>query len=102
MAATIGAYALPDDELDGFIARLTELIRAGDTTPIDLRLADGQVMRLTCTPLPGGGRMLSYSPITDLIRHDDDPARIAHYQSLRGRGDVFARAPLRAARVRCG
>jgi PAS domain-containing protein len=90
-------YALPDDELDGFIARRTELIRAGDTTPVDIRLANGLALRLTCTPLPDGGRMLCYSPITDLIRRDDDPARIAYYQSLRGSGDVFAHAPLRAA-----
>jgi PAS domain-containing protein len=89
-------YALPEDELDGFIARRTELIRAGDTTPFDIRLADGQVVRLTCAPLPDGGRMLSYSPVTDLIRLGDNPARIAHYQSLRG-GDVFVSRQLRAA-----
>ncbi|CAN5132121.1 PAS-domain containing protein [soil metagenome] len=89
-------YALPEDEVDGFIARRTELIRAGDTSPVDIKLADGQVLRLTCTPLPDGGRMLSYSSIADLIRHDDDPARLAEYQSLRG-GDVFASRPLRAA-----
>ena len=92
----IRIYALPDDELDGFIARRTELIRAGNTTPFDIRLADGQVIRLTCAPLPDGGRMLSYSPVTDLIRHDDDPADIAHYQSLRG-ADVFAGWQMRAA-----
>jgi PAS domain-containing protein len=93
----IRLYALPDDELDGFIARRTELIRAGDATPMDIKLANGQVIRLICTPLPDGGRMLSYSPITDLIRRGDDPARTDHYQSLRGTGDVFVSGQLRAA-----
>jgi hypothetical protein len=30
--------------------------------------------------------MLSYIPVTDLVRHTDDPARADYYRSLRGRG----------------
>jgi PAS domain-containing protein len=91
------AYALPDDELDGFIARRTEMIRAGDATPFDIRLANGIALRLTCTALPDGGRMLSYTPITDLIRRDDNPADYDRYLALRGAGDVFTDGHLRAA-----
>jgi PAS domain-containing protein len=80
------AYQLPDDELDHFIARRTEMIRAGDTTPMDIKLADGSILRLNCAALPNGGRMLSYTPVTDLIRRDDDPALREHYLSLRGTG----------------
>jgi hypothetical protein len=29
--------------------------------------------------------MLSYTPITDLVRHTDDPAKAEYYRSLRGR-----------------
>jgi PAS domain-containing protein len=84
-----GAYQLPADQLDGYIARRTEMLRAGDQTPIDLRLRDGKVLRLSCTALPDGGRMLAYTPVTDLIRHTDDPALADHYRSLRGgRGDA--------------
>ncbi|HEY8336960.1 MAG TPA: PAS-domain containing protein, partial [Tardiphaga sp.] len=91
------AYALPDDELDGFIARRTEMIRAGDDTPFDIRLASGTVLRLSCTALPDGGRLLSYMPITDLIRRGDNPADYDRYLALRGTGDVFADGHLHAA-----
>ena len=64
---------LPEDELDSFIAKRTEMIRAGDSVS-DLHLANGTVLRLSCTALPNGGRMLSYTPVTDLIRWDDPPA----------------------------
>ena len=69
-----GAFELPEDELSHFIARRTEMMRAGDSTPINIKLRDGQVLRFSCTALPDGGRMLSYTPVTDLVRHNDDPS----------------------------
>ena len=92
-----GAWELPEDELSAFIARRTEMMRAGNSTPININLADGQVLRFSCTALPDGGRMLSYTPVTDLVRHTDDPANADYYRSLRGgRRAAFARH-LRAA-----
>jgi len=82
-----GAYELPEEELSAFIAERTEMMRAGDSTPVNINLADGKVLRFSCTALPDGGRMLSYTPITDLVRHTDDPARVSYYQSLRNGGD---------------
>ena len=79
-----GAYELPEDELSIFIARRTEMMRAGDSTPININLRDGQVLRFSCTALPDGGRMLSYTPVTELVRHTDDPALADYYRSLRG------------------
>ena len=79
-----GAYELPEEELSAFIARRTEMMRAGDSTPININLRDGQVLRFSCTALPDGGRMLSYTPVTDLVRHTDDPASADYYRSLRG------------------
>jgi PAS domain-containing protein len=90
------AYALPDDEIDSFIARRTEMIRAGDPTPFDISLANGTVLRLSCTALPDGGRMLSYTPVTDLIRRGDDPGHADRYLAMRG-ADVFASGHLHAA-----
>lgn len=92
-----GCYELPEDELSHFIAERTERMRAGDSTPINIRLADGQIMRFGCTALPDGGRMLSYTPVTDLIRHTDDPAQAEYYRSLRGTGGMFSATHLRAA-----
>lgn len=78
-----GAYELPEDQLAHFIAARTEMMRTGDSTPININLADGQVLRFSCTALPDGGRMLSYTPVTDLVRHGDWPERAEHYRSLR-------------------
>ncbi len=91
-----GAWELPEDELSAFIARRTEMMRSGDSTPININLADGQVLRFSCTALPDGGRMLSYTPVTDLVRHTDDPASADYYRSLRG-GDRGLARQLRAA-----
>ena len=92
-----GAYEMPADELNAFIARRMEMMRAGDSTPININLADGQVMRFSCTALPDGGRMLSYTPVTDLVRHADDPANTDYYLALRGGGYRALTRHLRAA-----
>lgn len=92
-----GAFELPEDELSHFIAGRTEMMRAGDSTPININLRDGQVLRFSCTALPDGGRMLSYTPVTDLVRHTDDPAGADYYRSLRGGGDHDLARQLRAA-----
>jgi len=92
-----GTYILPEDELNAFIAQRTEMMRVGDSTPIDINLANGEVLRFSCTALPDGGRMLSYTPVTDLIRHTDDPADAAYYQSMRRGGDRSPTRHLHAA-----
>ncbi|OJU25072.1 MAG: hypothetical protein BGN91_11755 [Nitrobacter sp. 62-13] len=79
-----GAYELPEDELNHFIAERTKMMRAGDQTPINIKLRSGEVLRFCCTALPDGGRMLSYTPVTDLVRRTDDPADTDYYLSLRG------------------
>jgi PAS domain-containing protein len=92
-----GAWEMPEEELSDFIARRTELMRAGDSTPININLRDGQVLRFSCTALPDGGRMLSYTPVTDLVRHTDDPAHADYVRSLRGKTLSGPCCDLRAA-----
>ena len=87
-ARDTNAYTIPADEIDRFIARRVEQIRAGNPAPETLRLASGRVLRMSCTVLPDGGRMLSYTPVTDLIRQGDDKADRDYYLALRA-GDVF-------------
>jgi PAS domain-containing protein len=86
-----GAFELPEDELSSFISARMEMMRAGDSTPIDINLADGQVLRFSCTALPDGGRMLSYTPVTDLVRHTDDLGSADYFRSLRGNERAFIR-----------
>jgi PAS domain-containing protein len=91
-----GAWELPEEEMSTFIARRTEAMRAGDSRPININLADGRVLRFSCTVLPDGGRMLSYTPITDLVRHTDDPGSADYLRALRG-GDHTVTRHLGAA-----
>jgi DNA-directed RNA polymerase subunit K/omega len=67
-----GAYEVPGDELDVLIAERVRLIQSGESTPIDLRRSSGDVVRAQCTPLPDGGRMLTYTPVTDIVRQSDE------------------------------
>jgi len=92
-----GAFELPPEQLNSFIAQRMEMMRAGDSTPMNIRLANGQVLRFSCAALPDGGRMLSYTPITDLVRHTDDPTDAEYYRSLRGSGDPGLTRHLHAA-----
>jgi PAS domain-containing protein len=92
-----GAFELPEEELSAFIARRTDMMRSGDSTPININLRDGQVLRFSCTALPDGGRMLSYTPVTDLVRHTDPSSSAEFYRSLRGGGDRGLARHLRAA-----
>ncbi|MBX9828551.1 MAG: PAS-domain containing protein, partial [Xanthobacteraceae bacterium] len=66
------AYEVPAAELDEYIAERVEHIKRGDPSPRDLRLTSGEVLRLQCVVLPNGGRMLSYTPVTDIVRHADE------------------------------
>jgi PAS domain-containing protein len=92
-----GAYELPEEELSAFIAQRTEMMRSGDSKPININLADGRVLRFSCTALPDGGRMLSYTPVTDLVRHTDAPSNADYCRSLRGGGELGLARQLRAA-----
>jgi diguanylate cyclase (GGDEF)-like protein len=67
-----GAYEVPDPELDALVAMRIRQIEAGDPTPIDLRRSNGDVVRAQCTPLPDGGRMLTYTPVSDIVRLCDE------------------------------
>ncbi|MCK1714766.1 MULTISPECIES: PAS-domain containing protein [unclassified Bradyrhizobium] len=91
-----GAFELPEDELGTFIAQRMEMVRIGDATPININLRNGEVLRFVCAALPDGGRMLSYTPVTDLVRHTDAPSRADYYRSLR---DPTGRRLMRYLRV---
>ena len=82
----VGAFNMPDDEMAHYIAERTEQVRSGDPTPLHLSLADGRVLRVSCAALPDGSRMMSYAPLNDSVRRDDDPAQRAQYLAMRRLG----------------
>lgn len=78
------AFAVPETELESYIERRIEMIRTGDTRPIELRWSRDRVVRYQITALPGGGRMLTYTDITDLARTADQLEKLATTDSLTG------------------
>src|SRR5260370_41368394 len=65
-------YETAERNLDAYIGEGVRLVRAGDTTALDLRRTNGEVIRLQCAVLPNGGRLLSYTYVTDIVRHADE------------------------------
>ena len=78
-----GAYEMPEDELSTFIAQRMEMMRTGDSTPININLSDGQVLRFSCTALPDGKRKQNNTPDTKHKHHTDDPAYAEYYRLMR-------------------
>jgi PAS domain S-box-containing protein len=66
-----GLYAVPKDEWDTYVAKRVEAIRAGDIPPTQFRRGDGRILKFQGMVLPGGGRMLTYFDITDLVRQNE-------------------------------
>jgi len=62
------AYAVPEERLDEYVAERVRRVRAGDLDPLDIKMSNGDTVRLECTVLPAGGRMLTYTPVTDLVK----------------------------------
>jgi diguanylate cyclase (GGDEF)-like protein len=83
-ARVSGTYAIPPDQLDAYIAERVAHVRAGDPTPVDLQLEDGRTIRTQCSFLPDGGRMLTYSDVSDLTRQVEDLQRLAVIDAATG------------------
>ena len=78
------AFAMAPEKLDAYVDRRVALVRAGDETPLDLHLANGAIVRFQCKVLPAGGRFLSYTDVTDLVRHAEALERLATTDELTG------------------
>ncbi len=76
------ASGVPQEGLDKYIAERITTVRNGDPAPADVILSDGRTMRLQCAVLPNGGRMLTYSDVTDLVRHAAEQQHFATTDSL--------------------
>jgi diguanylate cyclase (GGDEF)-like protein len=70
--AETGAYEIPPRDLPAYIAERVEQVIEGDPSPRDLRLNNGEILRFQCASLPSGGRMLSYTFVTDIVRQSDE------------------------------
>jgi diguanylate cyclase (GGDEF)-like protein len=66
-----GAHvAMDENELDAFIARRLKTVAAGDPAPVEVRFSNGRIARARCIALADGGRLLTYTDITDIVRRN--------------------------------
>jgi diguanylate cyclase (GGDEF)-like protein len=90
------AYRIPADQLDAYVAERLQRVRDGVTTPIDLRRTNGEIVRMECAVLPDGGRMLSYTNVTDIVGHSDELERLRNALDTVSEGVVLLDADLNA------
>jgi hypothetical protein len=51
---------------------------------MDIRHRDGRIIRSQCAMLPNGGRMLTYTDVTDLVQRGEELERLATTDSMTG------------------
>jgi len=91
-----GVIAIPDGELEDYLSEREKLVRVADPKPFDMQLCDGRTLRLECSVIPNGGRMLSWVDISDLAKHAE---QLDRYRVLaENAGDVVIRLNLEGVR----
>jgi diguanylate cyclase (GGDEF)-like protein len=73
---------------NAYVKKRANEVRAGIEDPRDIRMDDGQVIRVNCKTLPAGGRMLVYADVTDLVQQAD---RLKEMAAVDGMTGVFNR-----------
>ena len=71
-------------EFNCYIQKRVKEVRAGIEAPRDIRMDDGQVIRVHCKTLPTGGRMLVFADVTDLVQHADKLKVLATVDGMTG------------------
>lgn len=79
-----GLYGVPDDALADYVIKRVTMIKVGDQTPFDIPVKGGRTIRAQCTALAGGGRMLTYTEVTDLIDRAEQQELLATTDVLTG------------------
>ena len=66
-----GLYDVPGDQWDAYVAERVAAVRQGAIPATQFRRRDGRILRYQALVLPGGGRMLTYFDITDLVQQNE-------------------------------
>jgi diguanylate cyclase (GGDEF)-like protein len=80
--------ALLPSLLNSYIKKRVKEVGAGIEEARDIRMDNGQVIRVHCKTLPAGGRMLIYADVTDLV---DQADRLKVLASVDGMTGLFNR-----------
>jgi diguanylate cyclase (GGDEF)-like protein len=70
--------------LDAYIDERVAQLRSGDATSRHIEMADGDVIQYQGTMLPDGGWILTYSRVTELVRHAEQFEKLANTDVLTG------------------
>ncbi len=62
---------VPVDEWEGYVEEQVQAVQKGQVPPTELRRGDGRILRYEGMALPGGGRMMTYFDITDLVHRSE-------------------------------
>ena len=79
-----GAAAAAAVDVNDYVARRLAWVTSGDPLPMDLPLVNGTVLRCHIAALPGGGRMLIYSDVTDIVRNAEAMEQLATIDGMTG------------------
>lgn len=64
-----GIYNVPDAEWPNYVRERCEALLRADGKPAISARSDGQILEFRCIPLPDGGRMLTYTDVTERERN---------------------------------
>jgi len=79
-----GARNISAASQEEYLRQRLAWVRSGGPEPMDLKMGDGAVVRCHVATLPGGGRMLIYSDITDIVRAAEELERLATIDGMTG------------------
>ena len=65
LGRAVGFYDVGPKGIDDYAATRVAMIRAGSHPPLQLRSADGRILKTECIALPDGGRMLTLVDMTE-------------------------------------
>ncbi len=80
----VETYAVAHERLGDYVAQQLALIRSGEERPLSIELRTGRVLQFRCRALPGGGRLLTYSNISELYREAAAIERLACVDGMTG------------------
>jgi diguanylate cyclase (GGDEF)-like protein len=78
------AFAASAIEVEDYVASRLAWVTSGDPTPMDLTMTNGMVLRCQLAKLPGNGRMLIYSDITDIVKNAQELEQLATIDGMTG------------------
>jgi diguanylate cyclase (GGDEF)-like protein len=77
-------YAVSHERLGNDVAKQLALIRSADHQPFNIHLRDGKILQFRCKKLPDGGRLLTYSDVSELVHEAEAIGRVACLDGLTG------------------